>query len=263
MDDKILGLMTPEEAELEIKKNELKILKVKLSRHEECLRKLKCEMDKFEDKFTREIGIKFVKLDELDKKLGEFKKNQNNSNNYYYKSYGSNNYETVNNEVEKNESIFERSGENKKNLKNLYRKIVKQIHPDKVLDENEKSLRNELMAELNQAYAENNKEKMKKLFSEWKSRSNNMNCKGTDLELVKVIREINEINERIYKICMEFKELKNSDIFSFKMEIDYLNSLGIDGFHDICVQLDREIIKKEKQLILLSLLRLAAKNSKK
>ena len=71
-------------------------------------------------------------------------------------------YETIKEEHGKD---FEPSEE----IKKLYRQIAMKIHPDKATEDSEKERRTKLMAELNNAYAEGNMEKLKQILREWES----------------------------------------------------------------------------------------------
>ena len=63
----------------------------------------------------------------------------------------------------------ETTGTKSQALKDLYRAAAKAVHPDLANDERERSERERLMAEANQAYADGDEDRLRSIIREWQT----------------------------------------------------------------------------------------------
>src|SRR3989338_2157083 len=71
MDIRIKKINSPEEEELEVKRDELANISELLAEKELELTTLKNSVSHFERRYLREVGIKYVELDEINAKIAE------------------------------------------------------------------------------------------------------------------------------------------------------------------------------------------------
>lgn len=130
----------------------------------------------------------------------------------------------------------------KENLKNLWKKLLFQFHPDLVKNPIEKQKREDIMKKINKAYKEKNLEGLKMLEStyyieEFKS--------GTvdQLELVLV-----EIENVIIILERQLRRLKTSEWYTWKIQLQKAQKNNKDIFADLEKSLLDDIISKTKIL---------------
>jgi len=72
--------------------------------------------------------------------------------------------------------------------------------PDFATDDAERVRRQRMMAEANQAYADGNEAKLQAILREWESSPESVKGEGVGAELIRVIRKIAQIEERLHAI---------------------------------------------------------------
>ena len=123
-------------------------------------------------------------------------------------------------------------------IKNLWKSLVSKFHPDLVQDENEKSRREAIMKQLNQAYEEQDIDALKKLENE----SHIESTEDTTIEKLEEIL-IGIENDLIAQDVL-YKELKESEWYRWKINIDRAKKKGQDIFADIERNLLNEVVRK-------------------
>ncbi|MEH1924574.1 hypothetical protein [Nostoc sp.] len=131
MADDLVRRLTPEEEELQKKQAELSSLESELAQNELDLATLHAELSTLERKYQQIIGVRYAELDRIEAQIIEYMAYLESSKNFQPSD----------------------------NLKQLYRKVAKCIHPDLSTDETEKLHRQKLMAEANKAYEEGDEER--------------------------------------------------------------------------------------------------------
>lgn len=267
MMDDIINIKTPEQEELAVKKVELENLQRELTEEELKLNNIKFELDKFKNEFSKTVGTRYRKLDEIGEKICAFKKEK--IINDFFKNYNMNFNQVFEElDIELDKSIIacnEKSDKpkEKSSLKNLYRQIVKEIHPDIILDENKKAIRNDLMIEVNEAYKEKDEEKLKSIICSWKNSPENVEGEGIGAELIRIIRGIYQTREKKEYVIIELEEIKKSEIYGLKELVDKENVRGRNVISNMCCELDSNINKAKKLLNLLSVIKLLSEKSQK
>lgn len=237
---------TPEEAELTFKEELLKKKKDSLTELELTLSTLNGDLRSFEIEYYTKVGTKYASIDNLQATLDKillsktpaskiFQKKAQESQAKADKSYS--NQEEFSNKQKDNPKKFEPTPE----LKSLYRELAKLLHPDLVLDIDEKAKRHKLMQEINEAYQTNDIEKLIQIYE--KEKNNPDNIKGEDIgsSLVRVIRKISQIESRISQIENELKETCKSDLYKLFTTIQNEKLKGIDLLDQMRKDLDSQI----------------------
>src|SRR3989304_4909645 len=102
-------------------------------------------------------------------------------------------------------------------LKKLYREVAKRIHPDLTTDEEERTRRQQLMVEANRAYEEGDEERLEAILREWESSPESVKGEGPGTDLVRAIRKIAQVEERLPTIETEIADFKRSDLYKLKI----------------------------------------------
>jgi len=124
----------------------------------------------------------------------------------------------------------------KRELKKLYREASKLCHPDVVLEEN-REVAEEVFKELNEAYSNNDLEKVSKILNSLKNGGFETNSEKIDnFEILK--SKIDELREKIDSEKRAISELKNSEIYQ-KIEI-------IDDWEDYFLEVENSLKEELK-----------------
>lgn len=235
------------ELENEINKNKKILLELT-----EKVEQLKIDLSLIRQEYNIKIGRLYLKLDQLDleiikltkvKKLQEegyslkeAKKRVDEETKNKQEKIDQEN-ERINEEQEEKENIPELSEEDMKQLKSLYKDLVKKFHPDLVFDEAEKKKRQEIMKEINKAYREHDLAELKTIAGK-QALSEEQEDSIERMQLL--LREIINSEERLQQ---EYKSLEKSEWYQWMMRIQ--NAKGRDLFQELEEKILDDISKKE------------------
>jgi DnaJ-domain-containing protein 1 len=250
------GLMetgTPEERELLAKKAELDRLSVILADKELDLEDIRLSVARFQHRYFAEIGNKYVRLDELRAQIAELRARRSPQDSGRAKqaqvareeaSRTAKEYQASQREPEPPPEKRETSDE----IKRLYRKIAAIVHPDKGTDEQSRKLRTRLMAELNDAYARKDGERMRSILLEWEQSPDAVPGKGIAADLVRTIRAIAQVKRRIVEIEKAIAAIVESDIHQLMVRVHQADVAGRNTLVEMAESLDSEVEQAEQEL---------------
>jgi len=232
MKNPIVKRLTPEEKELEKKRAELTALEDNLAERELFLATLHAKLFAFERRYLSIVGRKYAELDQIEAEIAEemarlHPKNKTAQEEAASAREKADESARETGDIDK-ESAKRREFKPSENLKKLYREAAKSLHPDLANEESEKAKRHKLMAELNKAYSEGDVERIKTILRDWEASPERVKGEGTGAELVRAIRKIAQIENRLQAIEDEIVVLQKSDLFKLKKQIDDAISEGRD-----------------------------------
>ncbi len=251
MSTDITLMQTPEEAELKHKLAELAALETELAQRELDLATLQAELHFFETRYLHIVGVRYAELDEIKAQIAEAQASLNPTD------------ETIRKRAERARAQAQESAQTtaaaqqpslpgdfkpSENLKKLYREVAKRIHPDLATHEKERARRQELMAEANRAYEAGDEARLQAILREWESSAESIKGEGIGAELVRVIRKIAQVKERLRAIDSEIEALKNSDLYRLREKVEKAAQEGRDLLADMATRLDVEIADARQRL---------------
>ncbi|MHB8057641.1 MAG: hypothetical protein ACYDHC_07080 [Desulfuromonadaceae bacterium] len=241
-------LKTPEEIELEHKYQQLARVKAELQQREQDCSRLKSEIRVFEQVYEDVLGGRIQALEDLEwqlngllgeaaiEKSAETLK-QTQSNPHFHHSTD------LLDDEEGHQDAANLS------LKSLYRGVAKAVHPDLAADEDECLRRQELMALANEAYQAGNRQVLIDLLSEWEQAPLSYGSElDIALELVRVIRQLAAVQQNIHAVIRQAEELKQTDIYHFKLRVDDALTDGVDLLAEMAAALDMDIARIRRRL---------------
>jgi len=246
---------TPEERELENKRTQLAALEAELAQRELDLATLKAELTIFESRYLREVGVLYAELDEIEAQIAEAQARLNPTNQQAQEQASRARAQAQ--ESAQAAGAARKSGEQKKftaseSLKKFYREIAKSIHPDLATDEADRARRQRVMAEANQAYADGDEARLQAILREWESSPESVKGEGTGAELIRTIRKIAQVEERLRFIEAEIIELKSSDLYQLKAKVEEAEGEGRDLLGELALQMKRQITEARERLAVIS-----------
>ena len=242
---------TPEEQELHEKLQELSALESELTQKELDLATLTAELLALESRYIRVVGGKYAELDRINAEIAEFLASQEPEDLHAQSEAQAARQKAEDSAREAGEMIEPSKVETfkpTKELKELYRKIAKMIHPDLAVDEEEYERRTKIMAEVNKAYEEGDVERLEAILSEWETSPEFIEGEDVGSRLVRAIRMIARVKRRIKQIEKDIKQLMQSDLYELKLKVDAAENEGKDLIEEIVEKIDNEILKTREYL---------------
>jgi hypothetical protein len=241
----------PEERELDAKQQELNRLEEILFKEEIELSTLQGKMASFQNMYVRIVGIKLSELDSIEAKIAEIlairypddKKLQDRAEETRSQSQDSsfaNKYEVAS----ESSKIFHPD----ENLKGLFREVAKKIHPDLADDDEEIKLREELMKQANKAYQEGDIDMLESTINEWETSPEQIGGKGIGADLVRLIRKIELVNNRISTIDKELHILYRTDLYKLMSTVELGEKSGDDILRQMADYIAGQIILANTRL---------------
>lgn len=252
MSQKLTKRNTPEERELSQKLEELSNLQTLLAQRELDLTTLQAESHAFERRYFRVVGVRYAELDEVEAQIADLL-SRSSPQNSKMRTQAADARDRADESAHESKMIQETSGHTEKfkpsdDLKKLYRDVAKSIHPDLATDDDDRTRRQRFMAEANQAYEEGNEVRLREILREWESSPDAIKGDGVAAELIRVIRKIAQVQERLRTIEATIDELQSSDLYQLKGEVEDAEAEDRDLLAEMASRLDRQIADAGKRL---------------
>jgi DNA repair exonuclease SbcCD ATPase subunit len=220
--------LTPEEEELAAKREELARLEAQLAEQELLLASLKAELAAFEGLYLRRVGVLYAELDEWNARLAELHAEQAGTPEAKAeaaeaRTQAEEAYSAAHGEAAEVQP-FTPSPE----LKKLYREAAKRVHPDAATDEKDRARRERLMKEVNAAYAAGDEEALRRILAGLDTSPDAVQGSGIGADLIRVLRQLNQIRDRIAAIEREIASQLETDLAQLKAKADIAATEGRD-----------------------------------
>jgi hypothetical protein len=228
MNAEIVLQLSPEEEELAKKREELAILQVELADRELFLANLRAELAAFDGRYLREVGVLYAELDEWNARLAELRAEQAGTPEAKAeadeaRTQAEDAYSAAHGEAA-NVQPFTPSPD----LKKLYREAAKRVHPDTATDETDRARRERLMKEVNAAYAAGDEDALRRIIVGLENSPEAVQGLGVGADLIRVLRQLRLIRDRLTAITIELAALAETDIALLKAKTDIAASQGLD-----------------------------------
>jgi hypothetical protein len=127
-------------------------------------------------------------------------------------------------------------------LRNLFRKVAKMIHPDLATDEQDRAFRTSLMARANTAYKRNDKAALEQILEEWEHRGEQPAPESVPLISGDLLeRQINHVRARIREIEARIEALKKSELYQLMCRVEEAEGHGRDLLGEMARNLQHQI----------------------
>lgn len=212
MNCEVVYKMMPEESELLKKQAELTALESELAQRELELATFNAELRSFRICYLKVLGGLYCELDDLHARIAEatarIKPHDGEARQQAAEARAQ-----AESSARAAESAHEQPSSNgnfkpTENIKKLYREVAKRVDPDLATDEKERLRNQQLMADANRAYAEGDEFRLRAILHQWESSPESIKGNSCGEQLVRVIRKIAKVTERIQVIIAELNDLK-------------------------------------------------------
>ena len=228
MEAGIVLQLSPEDEELAAKREELTRLETQLAEQELSLASLKAELASFEGLYLRRVGVLYAELDEWNARIAELHAKQSGTSEAEAeaasaRTQAEESYSTAHGKAAEVQP-FTPSPE----LKKLYREAAKWVHPDTAHDEADRVRREHLMQQVNAAYVAGDEEALRRIMAEQESSPDAVQGSGVGADLIRVLRQLKQVRNRIAALEIEIRSLSETDIAKLKAKADFSASEGRD-----------------------------------
>jgi hypothetical protein len=236
----------PEEEEVLRKRAELAAIRASLAERELALADLRGQLAAFEGRYLREVGALYAELDDWKARLTELQARLNPSAASQQQADQAREqarraYEEAHGSASK-AGAFTSSPE----LKSLFREVAKRVHPDFAKDSTDLERRTRFMTEANRAYEQGDAEALQRILDEYQDGSDALEGEGIGAELVRLIRQISQANERSAAIERELAALRQSEIALLKRQADEREREGRDLLAELAAAVREQIERVRK-----------------
>jgi hypothetical protein len=223
---------------------EFEILSRELTEKELELATLESKLANFERRYARTVGVLYAELDRLEKEIAQELYRLHPDDKYKAgferaKKKAQTSQDAIHDSLQSDEKkAFAPSDE----LKNLFRKVAKAIHPDLATNERERAYRTSLMARANEAYKNEDMDALERILHEWEHRDEKSFVEESQLtEPDRLEQKILRIKARLNEIETRIRELKQSDLYLLMIKVEQAELAGRDLLGDMAKDLQYQI----------------------
>ena len=246
-----MNTLAPEDIELNKKRKVLERLKDRLAVSESEMADARAELERFEANYTMEVGRLYAELDEIEAQIAEeevklvpddeeIKKRAEELRRRAEESAAGADAEYWENCSAKRQPTVE--------AKKAYHNLARIIHPDLALDSAEKEKRHGLMARLNDAYSAGDQNLLNKLVEDFRDSPDLVRGDSVGDELVRAIRQIAQIKNRLRELREEKLKAELSELFTLREKVNAEMLEGRNMLKQMAERTKTLILKAERRL---------------
>ena len=250
-DSRARAYCSPEEEELQRKRQDLERLQADLAEAELDLATLRSSLVNFERRYLQVVGFRYAQLDQLEAQIAAAAARRNPQD-----PSARQKAEAAQARARESAEAMGDSGhgpsasdfEPSEELQRLYRRAALELHPDLTTDEEERTRRTKAMAEVNKAFESCDADRIRQILDEWRSSPDHVRGDDTAAQLVRTIREIAQARKRLAAIKTEIEELLQGELASLKKQVEEAAARGQDLLAEIAARLDAQIDQARARL---------------
>jgi phosphopantothenate synthetase len=245
-----MNTLAPEEIELNKKRKVLERLKDRLASSEEEMADLRAELEQFEANYTMEVGRLYAELDEIEAQIAEEEVKLVPDDEEIKKRA-----EELRRRAEESAADAEHwencSAKRQPTVeaKKAYHNLARIIHPDLALDAVEKEKRHGLMVRLNDAYSAGDQNLLNKLVEDFRDSPDLVSGNSIGDELVRAIRQIAQIKNRLQELREEKLKAELSELFTLREKVNVEMLEGRNMLKQMAERTKTLILKAERRLL--------------
>jgi hypothetical protein len=220
--------LKPEEEEVLRKKEELNAIHALLADRELEFAELRAELAAFEGRYLRQVGALYAELDDWHARRSTLEAELNPSRAAEETARHAQEKARATREAAHGEASRATEFSASLELKRLFREAAKRMHPDLACDDADRKRRTKFMAEANRAYRAADAETIQRILDEFSDDLESSVGPGIGAELVRIIRQISQVRQRVSALERQTEELNQSEIGRLKRDADEARLTGRD-----------------------------------
>lgn len=252
MKPELARLETPEERELAEKHQELSHLEETLAERELELVTIEAKLRAFDSEYARVIGTRYAELDEIEAQIAEHIARQYPKDTTAQRMAAEARARARATAQGRGDAQGLDSGPDdfqpSPDLQDLYRTIAKAVHPDLADCEDDRAVRERVMAEANEAYGRGDRDRLREILQQWNMSPDSVKEHGVGAELVRAIRKIHLVKNRLREITSLLEQLRESHLCRLWSQFEEATQHGSHPMGEMAAQIDREIARARERL---------------
>jgi hypothetical protein len=224
----IVRRLSPEEEELAKKRDELALLQVQLAERELYVANLRAELTGFEGRYLRQVGVLYAELDDWSAKIAELVAEESGTDEARSAATQARAQAAESRSASHSEVAESKQFAPSPELKSLYREVAKRVHPDLASDDTDRTQRERLMAQANRAYENGDAEALRRILQEYEGSPDSVRGTGVAADLVRILRQLKQVRNRLAQIEEEIASLGKSDIAILQAKAEDAGKKGRD-----------------------------------
>jgi hypothetical protein len=259
---------TPEEIEIEEKLFEIEQKRQRVALLGQEIEELKQALGRFQVEYNARVGQLYVELDKLELLIQEYrlrirlivderKARLQEIEDEVKRRFSARWQETRQTERETSgaSEAYERQKaepkldeETAQELKHLYRELARRFHPDLAETDEERQENGEVMAEINEAYAQKDLGKLREIAEREGERLRSVPGETPAEKLARLSRESHRLDDVIQRLQSELEELKRSPTGEMMQKVEKARGDGQDILAELTENLEEQIRRKREEL---------------
>jgi hypothetical protein len=247
MSDQVTRRLKPEEREILRKREELSAIRAALADRELKLADLRSQLAAFEGRYLRQVGTLYAQLDEWKARIAELQARLGPS--------AASKTQAEEAREQARQSFGEAHGKASEahgitpsqELKNLFREVAKNIHPDLSKDSRDQERRTLFMVEANRAYDAGDVDALQRILDEHRDGADAVEGEGIGAELIRIIRQISLARDRVAAIERELAAMRESEIARLKQRAEESEKTGRDLLAEMAAAAREQTERAEQQ----------------
>ena len=240
MPAEIILQQAPDAAALLDLRERLSALRAALAERESELAQVRAQLNAFEGRYLRQVGILYAELDELEARIAEREVDLYDSDSARRRAR-----ETRQRAQETHDAASAADHEAPEfdpppSLKTLFREVARRIHPDFARDDAQQKHFTLLMTRANQAYSRGDTETLQRLLDDYREVSSPAG-KEADAEFLRVTRQIRHAERDIAALQAEQETLLASEIGLLQLEAEAAAREHRDLLNELAASLREQI----------------------
>lgn len=235
---------TPEERELSRKLGELSTLEDALASRELALASLEVELHIFEVHYLATVGKRYAELDALEAEIAEFEAARRPEDAELLERAEEARVRAQESEDAlraRSAATEKRAGAVPESLRKLFRQVARAIHPDLAEGSEAVAKRQELMAAANRAYVTGDEQQLAAILKDWEESPEAIVGHGAAVDLLRAIRQIARVEERIAALDLQLAELQGGDLAQLRARVEKAEADGRDLLAEMAAALEPRI----------------------
>jgi hypothetical protein len=245
-------LLTQTENDFKRRQAEFEALARELAEKELELATLENALAAFEKHYASIVGVLFAELDELEKQIAQelFRLNPDELHKTRFREAEKKARTSRESIKEQIQQAARQDFAPSEDLKSLFRRVAKTVHPDLSVNEEERAFRTRLMARANIAYKNADKEALEQILFEWEGWTGKSVLPETPTgELDRLERKIRQIQMHLVEIGKKIAQLKKSESYRLMFQVEKAERQGSDLLNDIANNLHQQILEAKARLV--------------
>jgi hypothetical protein len=190
----------PEDAELFRRRAELARIRATLATREAVLDHLRAQLNSFEGRYIRQVGVLYIQLDEWEDRIAEL----NNPTQPQP--------EALEPEPGPEPTPTDEPDPAALDLKSLFREVAKRIHPDRARSAHDELHRNHLMSQANAAFDRNDRDLLQRMLNGYDPSTDTGDDQPAAAQLARLTEQIAQTEQDILTLNAEIEALAASEM---------------------------------------------------